>query len=390
MEPKSFSASAALNFEGCEARYNAEYILKTPDLQGEAAGLGSACHGSLEHFIADGHHMDGSDFKVLAMYYAVEYYNYFSDNSRYDEGLAMLKKWFERSGPEYWKGRTVLSTELKETFDLVFYPAEGVKLILPFTYIWDRCDSLKDGRTIEVIDYKSIFKPVTPDDLKVRIQPRAYALAAQIKYPDAERIWVTYDLLRYDQVGHEFKREDNIATWRYLQALAKRVWESDGTEETLNPECKYCVRKSNCDTLNKHLDGGGGLIMASFEEAIDRRGRIDAAVAALRAQLIELDDFILDEMETRQITEFKTSTTHAIAGVASRRTVDTPRVAPILGPEIMAEYGKLGVTDIDALLKNDPRLTDEQKVQVKAMIRKTPGQAKITTKPVSALSEETE
>ena len=199
----------------------------------------------------------------------------------------------------------------------------GEQYSLPFTYIWDRCDSLKDGSEVEVTDYKTVAMPVSPEELRSRIQPRAYALAAQIRFPDAERIWVTYDLLRYDKVGVVFTRAENVATWRYLQQMAVRIRESDGTKETLNAECRWCVRKSACETLHKHASNGGILGIQDIQVAIDLRAKNDAVLAALKTYQAELDEFILDYMMQEDTTEIESPSTIATASIRSQRKVNS-------------------------------------------------------------------
>lgn len=384
MEPKSLSASAAMSFEGCEARYKAEYIDRVPDMQGEAAGLGSACHGTLEQFVAGGYHLNGSSFSVLEVFYSIEYYKYFSEPTRYEEGLEMLRNWFDRQN---WEGRTVLSTEVKETFDLRF-TVDAVEHTVPFTYIWDRCDELKNGDEIDVIDYKSVQMPVTPEELKHKIQARSYGLAAQIKYPNAKRIWVTFDLLRYDRVGVSFTRDDNIATWRYLQELAKRVWASDGTTETLNPECRWCVRKLGCDELLRHTDGGGILQIQDLDGAVEMRGRLEWAANALRNAMGDLDGFILNEMESRNVMEHRAGGVEVKASMRQTRHIDrVDEAIRMLPPDIVAKYGDLKVTDLDKILKNEP-LDDETKSALKGLVSRRPGKIYLKTKSLTALDEE--
>jgi hypothetical protein len=379
MMPKTFSASAALVAEQCFARYKAEYIDRAPDIQGEAGALGSACHLTLEMFVHDGHYIKSNNFDTLKLLWDLAYYNFFSDTSRYDEGLKMLKGWFDRQN---WHGRKVLSTEVKETFDLKLESG----IVLPFTYIWDRCDELDDG-SIEVVDYKSISQPIPPEALKVRIQPRAYALAAQIKWPKAPRIWVSYDMLRYDVVSRVFTREDNVATWHYLRALAARVLAADGTEEQLNPDCRYCVRKGVCDTLNRHTLVGGVLGIDDPHEAADRRATLDYAVKALKKQINDLDEFLLDYAKREEIQDFATEATGVKITAKSKREIDPMRAATILGPELMAKYGNIGVTAIDAILKNEV-LTDEQRSMLKMLATKTWGNPYIVTTPKTPLHEE--
>jgi hypothetical protein len=190
---------------------------------------------------------------------------------------------------------------------------------IPFTFIWDRCDRHDDG-TIEVVDYKTVIKPVQPNELKQRIQPRAYALAAMIKYPNATRILVTYDLLRYETVGTYFSREECIDTWRYLQALYVRILESDGTRETLNAECQYCVRKPVCKTLTEHSIGGGILGIDNPHDAADMRARLDGAQKALKSLIGELDALVLEYCEDAGLLEFDTGSTKVeIKATASAR-----------------------------------------------------------------------
>lgn len=384
MEPKSLSPSAVASFEGCEARYKAEYIDRVPDMQGSAAGLGSACHGALEDFVAGGHAAGGAEFGVLEVFYSIWYYKYFAEPTRYDEGKAMLKNWFDRQN---WEGRKVLSTEVKETFDLKF-TVGGEEKVIPFTYIWDRCDSMKDDTEIEVVDYKSFIMPVSNEDMRHKIQVRGYALAAQIKYPEAKRIWVTFDLLRYDRVGVSFTRDDNIGTWRYLQQLAKRVWESDGTVETLNPECRWCVRKLQCEELMRHVKGGGILSVQDFDQAVEQRARLEWASGALKNAIAEIDGFILEEMEQKNMLEYRTQTVEVKATMRQTRTVDREdEVIRLLPPNIVAKYGKIGVTDIDKILK-DEDLDEETKSVLKGMISRRPGKVYLKTKSLTALDEE--
>lgn len=383
MDPKTLSASAALVLEACEARYRAEYIEKAPALDGDAAALGSCCHEVLEWWIVTGHHTACTDFSAMETFYKICYYQYFSDDNRLAEGLKMLKSWYDRQD---WEGRTVLSAEVKETFDLT-YTYDEQKCVIPFTYIWDRCDSLQDGDVIEVTDYKTVALPINPDDLKKRIQPRAYALAAQIKYPNAKKIWVTYDLLRYEPVGTVFSRDDNIATWRYLQELAAKARHSDGTKERLNPECRWCVRKGVCETLQNHAKVGGVLGIPDIETAVRLRANTDSAIGALKNHMAQLDDFILDYMQEHETTEVKTPTAIAVATMRATRKVDPERVVPLIPDAILKKYAKIGVTELDKILKEED-LTDQQKSAIRGMIRKDPGAPYIKTQPVTPLSEE--
>lgn len=383
MIPRSLSASSALTFESCPARWRAEYHERAPQPSGDAALLGTACHAALERWVTEGWYEkfpDGVDavaggegIRVMDRLYEEEYARLFSHQDRFEEGLGLCANWLARQD---WKGRTVLCTEDKQSFEL--RTSAGP---VPFNYIWDRCDQLDSG-DIEVVDYKTVSAPIQPDALKKRIQARAYGLAAQIAYPDAKRIWVTFDLLRYEPVGVVFTRDDNVATWRYLRALAERVIASDGTEETLNPECRYCVRRHECETLNRHVAAGGHLGISDPAAAAERRLHLEGAKKAIEGMLAELDEVILSHCEHEELLGFATPAVEVEITARRTRTVDSASVARVVGPELVAANAKLGVTALDGMLKaKDSPLTDGQKSELRQLIRYTHGEPSVKVKP---------
>lgn len=385
MDPKSISASAALCFEGCEARYKAEYIDRIPDLQGDAGAKGSCVHACLQMWVELGQHlvewptvMDKE--KAMQVVFEANYYDFFEDKEHYEECWGLCRKWVQRTDLLY--GRTVISTEVKETFPLPTSRGD-----LNVTYIWDRCDQIagKD-KEVEIVDYKTVAMPVQPAELKQRIQPRVYSLAARMKWKDLVAVWVVYDLLRYDQVGVRFVREDDVETYRYLQKLAERIYASDGTQETLNPECRWCVRKHVCETLTKH-QAGGGIVGMELNALVDHRSKLKLAADALYAATKEADEQILKEAEAQQLIEWDTGDTHVKVKISSRRSADSERVARIVGEDIMTRYGKIGVTAIDEILKNE-ELTKTQREQLRGLIRKTAGAPSVETKPKTPFSED--
>lgn len=378
MIPKSLSASAISVYETCPARYKASYIDRVPDMGGSAASLGTALHEALEHWVKDGHYQH-PDKKVLMDLWDVAYHNHFPDRERYEEGKQILGEWFERT--DLLDGRKIISTELKKSFDVK--TSAGV---IPFNYIMDRVDKLPDD-SVEVIDYKSSVLPIQPEALKTKIQPRVYAMAAMMEHPDAVSIWVTFDQLRYDTVGLKFNREDNVETWKYLKALAERIIADDGTEERLNPECRFCVRKLDCATLNAHINGGGELRIDDLETAINKRAQLEFAKAAMSAQIQQLDEYLLTCAEEQNVTEFKTDLISMSISAKARRDIDSQRAAKILGPEIMAEHGVLQMKHIDAILK-DKDIPADKRAQLKALIGRKFGSPTITTKPLHPLSDD--
>lgn len=346
-------------------------------LSGDPANLGTAVHAVLERWVTEDHYRmstAGSPHAVVTKLWEDEYRKLFDDDRRYAEGLKMCLDWVARQN---WNDREVLMAESKRTVEL---PTSAGKI--PFNFVWDRCDRRANG-DIEVVDYKTFARPIQPGDLSKKIQARAYSMAARIAYPDAERIWVTFDLLRWDAVGVVFTRDDDATTWRYLRAVAERILADDGTAETLNPDCRYCVRRFACNSLTSHVAAGGPLSITDGRVAADLRLKLDSAQKALESMVTELDAIILEHCETEGVTGFTTDSTFVKITASRRRHIDTKQVARVLGPTLVADHSKLSITELDKLLKGT-ELTPEQKSQVKQLITQQYGEPSVKTEPFVA------
>lgn len=368
MIPKSLSATSIQVFEECPKRFEVEYLHRTPSPSGSAASLGTACHEAIERWVAEGHYLMhtgsvDSQWAVMQALYDQAYWGAFSDPARYDEGKGLLRTWL---GRQNWEGRTVLSTEQKKSF--VIKTSVGD---IPFNYIMDRKDLLDDG-DVQVTDYKSLSQPLSPDKLRHKLQARCYALAAQIEHPEAKRIWVEFDMLRYEPVAVVFTKEENRATWKYLHELAERIIADTNPQEKLGNACRFCVRKLECESLTKHAAGGGVLGLTGPAEAARKRYEIAAAKNALDALIKDIDEYLVAHCQYNDVTEFDAGEFEVSLGVSGRRQADATRVATIIGPDLMARYGNLNISAVDALLKGD-ELTADQKSQVRQTIRKAYG-----------------
>lgn len=383
MKPKSLSASSAKVFELCPARWVAEYHHRAPQSSNSAATLGSAVHEALEEWAVTGNMTDASATKdQLLKSYDAHHHRLFGDDvTRLDEGKKMLADWYDRTHPIKHE---ILSVEVKENFPITVNRDDG-KFTIPFNYIWDRCDRLPNG-DIDVVDYKTIAMPLNAEQMRETLQVRCYAVAAMSKYPDAQRIWVTYDMLRHgDPLGVSFTRDECVATYRYLQGLLHRILDTDANNapETVNAECRWCVRKQVCKALQKHSDVGGVHGITDPVEAANKRLKMDYAAKALKVAIEELDAVILQHMEREDILEFETDETRVEVNARKRRSVDADRIKAVLPEEIWEQYGKANLTmgDFDKLLK-DERLDAETKSAVKQFVSVSFSSPSVFTKPV--------
>lgn len=384
MEPKSFSASAMLTAESCLARYKAESLDKTPSMDNPPAMVGTAVHGALELFVK-GVYLDKQfardDLKLFLDLYKIAYMDTFGtadiDTPEFEDGQDLALKWFKRTEIN----DTVLSCEVKENF-----PIPTSIGPIPFNFIWDRADQI-DDTTFRIVDYKTIRARVSSEQLTKKIQARAYGLAAQIKWPHAEKIWVQFDLLRHDAVGVVFTREDNANTWRYLKRAAQRIIDTDPNNppEKLNPECHFCIRKVSCDTLQRSV-AGGSIFGISPDDALTRKLQIASQIKALEYLDKELDVLLVTEAEQRQELEWKGTGAKVEITASRRRGVDSSSVAAIVGPELTQRYGGFTMASVDKLLKGE-ELTEEKKQELKDAVFFKFGQPTAKVTPLDPIEE---
>jgi len=383
MIPKSFSATAFNVAELCLARYQAEHIERGKGFGGVAANLGTSVHGALEEYVKAVHipgaSGNGSE-KLLLDFFKLSYMDTFHttdfETVDYLEGVEMLKKWFKRT--DFTKF-TVISCEVKENFPIKTSIGE-----IPFNYIWDRHDQL-DENVYRVVDYKTNRWGLNPQDLKKKIQARAYGLAAQIKYPQAQRIWVQFDMLRHDgPVGIVFTRDDNVATWQFMKEKAEQIIATpdDDVPETLNPECLFCVRQASCTSLTKNISVGGIMSLGSVEQLVDKRAQLEFQKSAIASAIGKLDEVILGKAKAQDVLEFESDYNRLKVGVSSTRAIDAEMAEMVLPPQLARRYmdRKITIGNVDKLLKGN-ELTEEQKKQLVSLIYQKKGEPRVKIEP---------
>ncbi len=401
MIPKSLSATAMDVATKCMARYAAENFDRADKGDsGMPAMLGSACHNALEFYVKAVYieKVAERSWDLLLTYYKMHYTLIFDTMDTvgpvFDDGVEMLKNWFERTD---LSDVNVLSVEAKEPFPVKVTDKHGVQHHIPFNYIFDRLDQL-DEDTYRVVDYKTVRWGYGPDELRLKLQARAYAVAAQIKFPHAKRIWVVFDLLRHDAVGTVFTKEENANTYRYIRKWAKNILDTDydltadppinEAKESINDECKFCIRKAVCGELMKNR-AVGGVVGLSMPELVDRRALIQGQVAALKSLETELDDHLKALAQHDDLETLSSNQNEVYWARSKRRAIERIDVLEgILGPALFERVGSKSVTmgKLDMLLKpKDNTLTPEQKAQVKALIRDNYGEPYVKTRSLNKI-----
>lgn len=380
MKLERLSATSVKTFEACPAQWRERYINFTPHIQGVTAGLGSAVHETLENWVAGGFHLSAhGNQELIEEMFRADYWNHMDSGSFLEDGIYMVRDWCSRTD---LRDRTVLSTEVKKRFPLPTSIGP-----IQVTYIFDRFDQI--GNAFEVVDYKTGRRNMPPGELKYDTQARVYALAAQLEYPDADEIWVTFDQLRYGEVGVRFSKEDNRETWHYLKRVAERIIESNGAEERLNNTCRFCVRAMKCSALTKHVEAGGPLGITDVGVAAKMRYEVDQAMAAMSVMRDDLDLVLLAAAEDAESDAFEVDDMTVSLFTKSRRTIDPEAIAIALGDDLapfVERYGGLGVGAVDKALKDEKGFLDVvQLAELETLIGAARGQTKVYTRPTGKL-----
>lgn len=365
MIPASISASSLDAAIKCLAGWKASSFDRGSGFGSPPAMLGTALHATLEAYTAPEELQKREwDFARLYELYITAFRDTWGpdyDQEWFDQGVEILRNWYSRPDQaiDLWDV-DILSREVKESFPVPYTdPSDGSKKSVPFNYIIDRLDQL-DDHEYRVVDYKSQRVPLNPDELKLKIQPRAYALAVQIKYPDAEKIWVQYDFLRYDRVGTLFTRQDQIETWAYIKEQLQRIVDTpdQNVPETLNEGCRYCVRRITCNTVQSNMRVGG-IFSVPVEKLVKYYYEQKGQLEAIKANLEDIEAEVFRHMSELDMMEMDTDEAKVKITSRKSRVVDRDVASRILGPELMSQYGRLNVSDMDAL-RRDPRLSPAQ------------------------------
>lgn len=395
------SASSLATYEECPQKYAATYIDRLDGGSSVPADTGTTCHYALEHhvhdvYIAKTHEWD--DLANLLKHYDDGYVLTFKtrnkDTDAYKDGLSLVKAWHKRTDlskvtvlTTEQKVRTSTQVPLPET--IIDYKTGDPIIEMLLTYIFDRCDYfVKDDGTkvVRVVDYKSVQAMWTYDDIEEKIQTKIYGLAAFIQYKDwaPDEVQVVMDLLRHDRcVGVSFTRDEVIATWTYLQETVRDIlaMRREDAPYRVGDGCRYCPIKVSCPALNANIDGGGIQSLITIDQLIDARYRLDGQAKGLAQLVREIDSAIMRHAKETKATSFEAAGLKVqITAKGMRQITDTEKVAKIIGPDKMARIGKVGVGEIDKLIKDD-MLTDEQKGEIKSLITKEYGKPSVSIKP---------
>jgi hypothetical protein len=399
MIPRTLSASSLQVWTLCPDRWNAEYLNRAPSFSNSAADVGTAFHGGAELFVKalfvdkthDPAKMSRKEQKeLLVTFFQMSYIQTFNsadlETAEYKDGFALTMRWFERTDLTTKPMLGVESTELKETILVPYNHPDGTVHELSFNYIMDRVDQIEDT-VWEVVDYKTIRVPLQPEDLEDKIQARAYALAIQIKHPEATKVIVTFDQIRHEPISLEFSRDDNIAFWRFLTEETQRIIDTPESDARprLNPECGFCVKKFTCPLMQRNI-AAGGIHSLSIDESIDLVAKLKAQIKANERIVSDLEDIVFRHAAESDTLQWETGDgAHEVeVGVGRRRQFPAHKAAEIMGPELFAQMGSMTLGNLEKIIK-DESLPKDMRDQLSSLIAWTNGNLQLKVKPKKKL-----
>lgn len=393
MQPKTLSASSLSNWEECQAKFVASNLHFIPETgKKEAAKVGTAVHYALEHFVRDTC-MDRTEGWGNLPHLLELYHEGFMDtfgsaaktSSEYKDGLALTKKWYARTDLSEWD---VDNVEEKKRI-----PIGDTGILL--TYIFDRIDrrtTVTGKKILRVTDYKTIRRTYSYDEMRENLQVRIYALAAWLEYQEwgPDEVWVHLDLLRHDDIGIKVTVEENLETLTYLLDTARLI---QGTDEknatrTMGPGCVYCPIRATCPAVLSNAAGGGIMGLAGdLEATVLLLEQTQAQEKALKLLNAELAGFLMAEAQERDTTSFTVLGRPIKVKASSRRVLsDTSLAARIIGPELMATVGKLGIGDVEKIIDSQV-LAPDQVEELEGLIVKNFSEPRAELGPIPPLKK---
>lgn len=385
MELLKLSASAMDSWEHCPSRFVADLRGGRGAQRGShASTVGSILHLALELYVTTtvmtSQYVQGWPTMRIFLMQAMqeETGDCDTDSDLWKECEPIAMSWWKRH--KEWTFE-VLSCEIKKNFTV--YDLTG-GVTLPFNYIMDRFDKLGDTE-YRVVDYKSFSQPVSPDVLHEKIQPRVYGLAAQIMYPNAERIWVEFDLLRHDKsVSTYYTRNDNIATWNRIRRVCEQIiaQDPDKAPERLNDTCLFCIKKTTCKALQGNIRAEG---VASYGEdfagLVDARALLFMQKKAAENALKELDEYIMTVLKKNHTESAETPNTTLKIKRRAVTKITPETIRSMVGDKIFFAYGDVSMTLPQfRMLLEDPDLDDTQRYLLEQEVQHGWGNGWIETK----------
>lgn len=315
MKVPYISASRLKLFEDCQLAYRYRYDPKTSREKAlkklanhpsgsQAAMMGSAVHLALERWREPDaktgktpkprlpalmkHYTEGlTEFPGLTFEFA-------------SNGEEMLRRWFDRRGREAIKvlGCEYTIGEQDETDKWKITPHQLECGVPVFGFI-DLVIEHRDG-TIECIDYKTQWMPISQDEADHSVQAGIYLLYAREMWP-GRPLKFSFDLTRYGVTSSYWSDDKLDAFGRWLKSRYELMQKVTDPKPQIGNGCKWCAFAEICPDASSLMDTGdwSRVVSGSWadaDEMLDQLATVKAAKAILNRQQKLIEDNIKQDI----------------------------------------------------------------------------------------------
>lgn len=217
------------DYDSCPAKAKYKHVLRLKEPGSEAMDRGNEMHKSVEAYIRD-HRQDlHPELK----------------------GKKKFKKYLNELRAEYKLGR--VKVELELAFDRSWKPCEW---FAKDTYVRIKVDCLrlsKDGKTVEVIDWKSGKYHTAAEKPEYMGQLDLYAVAALVAFPQVEKALPSLYFMDHEEVMAEDEDGNTVLLERKKLVLRQKYWDKRAkpmlTDSLFPPRpgkaCRWCHFSAN-------------------------------------------------------------------------------------------------------------------------------------------------
>lgn len=290
---KHLSYSRLSRFEQCPLSFKLHYIEKKRAEPNDALRFGKAVHAVLEVLVRE--HMEQETTGVLSEDRATELWQKafsaegMSGMEMFQEGLSIIKNFIKDQG-------------IIDHQDVLSIEREFRLPVGPFTVLGyiDRVDRV-DDETVEVIDYKTNRMLFTRDEVDTNLQMSLYHLAAQMLWPWAKKVKLTFHMLRHGiRMVTERTEEQLEAAVKYVESMGQQTETATEFPARLNNNCIWCDHKQNCPVFADALKGKREFVcndLADLESVAKEREEVSKLAKVLYDRKRELEKIIKTQLE---------------------------------------------------------------------------------------------
>lgn len=360
-------------FNQCGYKFDQRYLKKSDGIvdfeDTEKTTFGTLVHRALERYFEDEKKNNLEDIYKEEFSAAK-----ISSINLFEKGLFLLKDYADTV-----KNRKILGLEVVfETYLPNGIPVKGVI---------DRVDEISEDE-IEITDYKTGSYSLNEEELRKDIQLGIYELVARQMYPKYKSVKLTLNYLDYGKVSIYKTDEDRKLVEDYLSVMYDRITKAIDEKQELKPQlnkfCNYCEYRNNCpayqdiikntDTVNDNNEfkgmimPGNGLVI-DIEKLDKFRDTVEAKFKIFKKLKEQINEFIKDYIQKNNPKDGYTRIGGTTYNLQQRKVTkyDANDVMNIFRARNI-DFNQIfdtRKTDIDNLLRNEPKLIEQLKKTAK-------------------------